>query len=74
MLRAGLPTGWRVGDKTGRGGHGSTNDVAVIWPAGQARFWTVAAYLTECTLPMTEREAAIAQVGRLLAAEAISGA
>jgi beta-lactamase class A len=31
-LRAGFPKGWRVGDKTGSGNHGVTNDVAIAWP------------------------------------------
>ncbi len=31
-LRAGLPKGWKVGDKTGTGGHGSVNDIAIVWP------------------------------------------
>ncbi|PZN93402.1 MAG: class A beta-lactamase [Alphaproteobacteria bacterium] len=31
-LRAGLPPGWKVGDKTGTGGHGSVNDIAIVWP------------------------------------------
>ena len=31
-MLAGLPEGWRVGDKTGTGGHDSTNDAGVIWP------------------------------------------
>ncbi len=31
-LRAGLPRGWKVGDKTGTGGHGSVNDIAIVWP------------------------------------------
>jgi beta-lactamase class A len=35
-LRAGLPTGWRVGDKTGSGFRGEINDVAVVWPPGHA--------------------------------------
>jgi beta-lactamase class A len=30
MIRAGVPTTWRVGDKTGRGDNGATNDVAVL--------------------------------------------
>ena len=29
-LRAGIPQGWRVGDKTGGGSNGATNDIAVI--------------------------------------------
>ncbi len=32
-LRAGLPAGWKVGDKTGSGGHGTVNDIAIVWPA-----------------------------------------
>ena len=29
---AGVPAGWKVGDKTGSGSYGSTNDVGVLWP------------------------------------------
>ncbi|WP_436856791.1 CdiA/SED family class A beta-lactamase [Citrobacter tructae] len=35
-IRAGLPANWIVGDKTGAGDYGTTNDVAVIWPEGRA--------------------------------------
>jgi len=31
-IRAGLPATWVVGDKTGSGDYGTTNDIAVIWP------------------------------------------
>ncbi len=31
-IRAGVPAGWVVGDKTGSGGYGTRNDVAVVWP------------------------------------------
>jgi len=31
-VRAGLPSGWRVGDKTGTGANAAVNDVAVFWP------------------------------------------
>ncbi len=31
-IRAGVPRSWVVGDKTGTGNYGTTNDVAVIWP------------------------------------------
>lgn len=34
-LRAGLPPGWRVGDKTGNNGKDITNDVAIAWPPGR---------------------------------------
>ena len=32
-IRAGAPADWMVGDKTGSGDYGTTNDVAVLWPA-----------------------------------------
>lgn len=35
-LRAGLPKGWRVGDKTGTGGNASVNDIAIVWPTRAA--------------------------------------
>ena len=45
-LRAGVPAGWTVGDKTGSGERGTRNDVGVIWPPGRAPV-VVAVYLTE---------------------------
>jgi beta-lactamase class A len=35
-IRAGVPAGWKVGDKTGNGGYGTRNDIAVAWPPGRA--------------------------------------
>ncbi|MCD2187239.1 class A beta-lactamase [Actinomycetospora soli] len=32
-IRAGLPAGWRTGDKTGSGDGGEVNDVAITWPS-----------------------------------------
>lgn len=32
LIRAGVGEGWTVGDKTGGGGHGTRNDIAVLWP------------------------------------------
>jgi beta-lactamase class A len=31
-IRDGAPTGWKVGDKTGNGGYGTRNDIAIAWP------------------------------------------
>ncbi|MGL4861205.1 MAG: class A beta-lactamase, partial [Enterobacteriaceae bacterium] len=31
-IRAGAPKNWQIGDKTGGGAYGTTNDVAVLWP------------------------------------------
>ncbi|HVX08021.1 class A beta-lactamase [Humibacter sp.] len=33
-IPAGVPSTWRVADKTGNGGYGSRNDVAVLYPPG----------------------------------------
>jgi beta-lactamase class A len=33
LIRAGAPDGWTIGDKTGAGGYGTRNDIAVLWPA-----------------------------------------
>ncbi|MER1961503.1 class A beta-lactamase [Proteus vulgaris] len=35
-IKAGLPNNWVVGDKTGSGDYGTTNDIAIIWPENQA--------------------------------------
>ncbi|WIG15762.1 class A beta-lactamase BlaIII [Bacillus thuringiensis] len=32
LIRAGVPKGWEVADKTGAGSYGTRNDIAVIWP------------------------------------------
>ena len=31
-IRAAVPVGWKVGDKTGNGDYGTRNDIAVLWP------------------------------------------
>lgn len=31
-VRAAVPSGWKVGDKTGNGDYGTRNDIAVLWP------------------------------------------
>lgn len=66
-LRAGLPSDWRIGDKTGSGGNGTGNDVAVIWPPGRAPLIVVALY-TESTGDDDGRAHVLAQVGRRVAA------
>ncbi|MFW5418828.1 class A beta-lactamase [Nocardiopsis sp. CNT-189] len=33
LIRAGVPDGWEVGDKTGGGDYGTRNDIAVLWPS-----------------------------------------
>ncbi|MGX4805085.1 class A beta-lactamase [Bradyrhizobium guangdongense] len=62
-LRAGLPQGWRVGDKTGAGEHGTCNDVAIVWPRERSPL-IIAVYLTGATLDPNGRNDVIASVGR----------
>ncbi|HEY9217055.1 MAG TPA: class A beta-lactamase, partial [Phenylobacterium sp.] len=67
-LRRALPAGWKAADKTGTGGKGSTNDVAVLWsPSGAPVL--VAAYVTGTDAPLEVREAVLADVGALIAGE-----
>jgi beta-lactamase class A len=35
-LRAGMPAGWRAGDKTGTGDLGAVGDIGIFWPPGKA--------------------------------------
>jgi len=62
-IRAGLPKDWVVGDKTGTGGHGTNNDVAIIWPKGGRAPLIVSTYLTESKLPGPRQDAILASVG-----------
>lgn len=32
LIRAGVPEGWVVGDKSGAGSYGTRNDIAIVWP------------------------------------------
>jgi beta-lactamase class A len=36
LIRAGVPAGWEVGDKTGAASYGTRNDIAVVWPPDRA--------------------------------------
>ena len=35
LIRAGVPEGWEVGDKSGAGAYGTRNDIAIVWPPNQ---------------------------------------
>jgi beta-lactamase class A len=65
-LRAGLPSGWRCGEKTGSGDRGTSNDVGVLWPPRGPPI-IVTAYLTEAKAGFKRRDAALAAVGRAVA-------
>jgi beta-lactamase class A len=65
-LRAGLPEGWRVGDKTGTCNAHTANDVGIVWPPDGAPI-LIAVYLAETNATGDERNAAIADVARAVA-------
>jgi beta-lactamase class A len=65
-LRAGVPTGWQAGDKTGSGAHGETNDIAIFWPP-QRKPLLVTAYLAGSSADAAGRSAVLAAAGRIAA-------
>jgi len=66
LLRAGLPAGWTVGDKTGSGKRGTINDLAIVWPAHQGPL-LISAYLNGASENYERRAAIIAEVGKVVA-------
>ena len=73
-LRAGLPSSWTVGDKTGSGGpsnatgdNNTRNDIGIAWPPNRKPI-LVAAYLTGSKVSESASDAALADVGRVVAA------
>ncbi|MDE3115759.1 MAG: class A beta-lactamase [Pseudomonadota bacterium] len=65
-LRAGLPKTWRVGSKTGTGGNGTANEIAILFPLGRKPI-LVASYLTNTKISAAERDSTHAEVGRIIA-------
>lgn len=65
-LRAGFPSTWRFGDKTGSGMRGAVNDVAIGWPPGKAAI-VIASYMSGGDANTPAREAAHAEIGRVIA-------
>ena len=66
-LRAGLPSDWIAGDKTGAGENGAAHDNAIAWPPGKAPI-LIAAYLSGSQASPEARNAAHAEIGRIVAA------
>jgi beta-lactamase class A len=77
-IRAGLPEGWRAGDKTGTGYSESignkTNDIAIVWPPGQAPL-LITAYLETPFFDgiRDEDQALLAELGRIAAKAVTAG-
>jgi beta-lactamase class A len=67
-IRAAVPAGWDVGDKTGTGDHGTANDIAVIWPPSRKPI-VVAIYHTQEKADTRGRDEAIADAARVVVAQ-----
>lgn len=65
-IRAGVPSNWQVGDKTGSGAQGESNDVAILWPP-QLKPLLVAAYYAGSGTDRATSDAMLAEVGRIAA-------
>jgi beta-lactamase class A len=66
-LRAGLPADFRVGDKTGTGNNGATNDVAIAWPKAKAPL-LIAAYSVGSSAGTERLSQVLASATRLIVA------
>jgi len=64
-LRNGVPPGWRVGDKTGSGNHGTANDIAILWPP-TGKPLLIAAYLTGTRAAPEVKNGVFAELARLV--------
>lgn len=64
-LRAGMPPGWQLADKTGTGntGTGAAGDVGIYWPPLGAPPLVLTVYLAGGSASREAQDAAIAQVG-----------
>lgn len=63
-IRAGVPSTWRVGDRTGSCAYGQTNDVAVIWPT-QCKPIVISIYLTQDQKDAPHNDAVLASATRI---------
>jgi len=66
-LRAGLPTGWKAGDKTGTGRNGASGDLVIAWSPGRQPI-LIAAYVLSPGRADAQRDAAYADVARFVSA------
>jgi beta-lactamase class A len=62
-IHAGVPSTWSVADKTGNGGYGSRNDIAVLYPPN-AKPIVLAVYTTRKTADASSDDDLIASVTR----------
>ncbi len=63
-LRAGLPTDWRIADKTGNNGKDAAGDIAVAWPRPDAPV-LISAYTQGGAPTPQQLEAVFTEIGRM---------
>jgi beta-lactamase class A len=64
-LRAGINSAWKVGDKTGCGENGASNDVAIVWPPNNKPF-LITVYYSGSGHSQEKQSAVIAEIGRII--------
>lgn len=66
-IRAGLPAGWHVGDRSGTwdGANNATNDIVIAAPPDRGTI-LIAAYYAGSKAEFAQREAVLAEVGRIV--------
>ena len=66
-VRAGLPSDWKAGGKTGAGANSTAGDTLLAWPNPQAEGLVITAYLTGGKRSAAENDAVLAKVGAAIA-------
>lgn len=64
-IRASVSKEWQVGDKTGTGAYGTTNDVGVIWPEGCPPI-ILAVYYTQVDKDARPQELVVAAASKII--------
>lgn len=72
LIRAGTPAGWVVGDKTGSGGYGTRNDIAVLRPP-QGEAFTLSILTSRSTADATHDDALVARAAEVATRAFIAG-
>lgn len=67
-LRAGLPTTWVIGDKTGNNGTDAAGDIAVVWPKADVPI-VICVYTRGGTPSPQQLDSAFADIGRFVGEE-----
>jgi len=65
LLRSVLPPNWTIADRSGAGGFGSRGITAVVWSDKRSPM-IISIYLTQTTASFTERNKAIADIGKMI--------